>query len=49
VAAVRREIRPEDIHGLKYFNALQGLIERLHFVETQRDKAGNIEALPKPA
>jgi hypothetical protein len=26
---------------LKYFKALQGLIERLHFVGTQRDKAGN--------
>ena len=41
MAATRRKIRPEDIHGLKYFKALQGLIERLHFVGTQRDKAGN--------
>lgn len=41
MAAARRKIRPEDIHGLKYFKALQGLIERLHFVGTQRDKAGN--------
>ena len=41
MAAARRTIRPEDIHGLKYFKALQGLIERLHFVGTQRDKAGN--------
>lgn len=41
MAAARRKIRREDIHGLKYFKALQGLIERLHFVGTQRDKAGN--------
>jgi hypothetical protein len=41
MAAARRKICPEDIHGLKYFKALQGLIERLHFVGTQRDKAGN--------
>lgn len=39
--AVRRKIRAEDIHGLKYFKALRGLIERLHFVGTGRDKAGN--------
>ena len=41
MAATLRKIRPEDVHGLKYFKALQGLIERLHFVGTQRDKAGN--------
>ena len=41
MAAVRRTICPEDIHGLKVFKALQGLIERLHVVGTQRDKAGN--------
>jgi hypothetical protein len=41
MTAARRKIRPEDIHGLKYFKALQDLIERLHFGGTQRDKAGN--------
>ncbi len=41
MAATRRKMRPEGIHGLKYFKALQGLIERLHFVGTQRDKAGH--------
>ena len=41
MAAARHKIRPEDIHGLKYVKALQGLIERLHFVGTQVDKAGN--------
>jgi hypothetical protein len=41
ISAARRKILPEDIHGLKYFKALQGLIERLHFVGTQRDKAGD--------
>jgi hypothetical protein len=35
MAAARRKIRPEDIHGLKYFKALQGLIKRLHFAGTQ--------------
>ena len=41
MAAARHKIRAEDVHGFKYFNALRGLIERLHFVGTQRDKAGN--------
>jgi len=27
--------------GLKHFKALRGLIERLHFAGTQRDKTGN--------
>jgi len=35
MAVARRKIRPEDIHGLKFFKPLQGLIERLHFVGTQ--------------
>jgi hypothetical protein len=43
MAAARRTIRAEDGHGLKYFKALRGLIERLHFVGTARDKAGNRE------
>jgi hypothetical protein len=42
MAAARRKIRPEDIHGLKYFKALQGLIERLHFVGTHRDKGASL-------
>jgi len=41
MAAARRKRRPEDIHGLKYFTALQGLIQHLHFVGTWRDTAGN--------
>lgn len=41
MAAARHKIRAEDVHGFKYFNALRGLIERLHFVGTARDKAGN--------
>ena len=43
MTAARRKIRPEDIHGLKHFKALRGLIERLHLGGTQRDKTGNRE------
>jgi IS4 transposase len=43
MAAARQKIRGEDVHGLKYFKALRGLIERLHVVGTERDKAGNRE------
>jgi hypothetical protein len=34
-------IREEDIQGLKYFRKLWPLLERLHEVGCQRDKAGN--------
>jgi hypothetical protein len=35
------KIRDSDIVGLKYFNQLMPLLERLHPVGTQRDRAGN--------
>jgi Transposase DDE domain len=35
------KIRDSDIVGLKYFNRLMPLLERLHPVGTQRDRAGN--------
>ena len=34
-------ILPKDVKGLKYFKALGPLLERLHDVGTQRDKANN--------
>jgi len=34
-------IRDRDIVGLKYFDRLMPLLERLHDVGTQRDRAGN--------
>jgi IS4 transposase len=39
--AKRQEIRERDIQGLKYLDLLLPLIERLHEVGCQRDKAGN--------
>jgi hypothetical protein len=39
----RRKIRERDITGLKYFQDLLPLFERLHDVGCQRDKAGNRE------
>jgi hypothetical protein len=36
-----RTIRDSDIVGLKYFDRLLPLLERLHAVGTQRDRAGN--------
>jgi hypothetical protein len=39
----REEIRERDIKGLKYFQDLLPLFERLHEVGCQRDKAGNRE------
>jgi len=35
------KIRESDIVGLKYFDRLMPLLERLHDVGTQRDRAGN--------
>jgi hypothetical protein len=35
------KIRDSDIVGLKYFDRLMPLLERLHAVGTQRDRAGN--------
>ena len=37
----REKIRDEDITGLKYFDKLLPLFDRLHEVGCQRDKAGN--------
>jgi len=37
----REDIRDEDITGLKYFDKLLPLFDRLHEVGCQRDKAGN--------
>jgi hypothetical protein len=42
VAEKKRElIRDKDIQGLKYFDKLVPLLDRLHDVGCQRDKAGN--------
>ncbi len=37
----REPIQEKDIQGLKYFNLLLPLLERLHEVGCERDKAGN--------
>ena len=37
----REEITEKDITGLKYFDKLVPLLERLHDVGCERDKAGN--------
>lgn len=37
----QQPIRDQDIVGLKYFDRLMPLLERLHHVGTQRDRAGN--------
>ena len=37
----REDVREEDVTGLKYFDKLAPLLERLHDVGCQRDKAGN--------
>ena len=34
-------LRPEDVRGLRYFDQLAPLLERLHEVGCQRDRAGN--------
>ena len=39
----RAEIRDRDVTGLKYFDKLAPLLERLHEEGCQRDKAGNRE------
>jgi hypothetical protein len=35
------KLKESDITGLKYFDKLQPLLERLHDVGTERDRAGN--------
>ena len=37
----RKEIRDKDLCGLKYFQVLGPLLDRLHANATQRDRAGN--------
>jgi hypothetical protein len=37
----RHEIEGHELQGLKYFKALSGLLEKLHAVGCQRDRAGN--------
>jgi len=37
----RKDVREEDVTGLKYFDKLAPLLARLHAVGCQRDKAGN--------
>jgi Transposase DDE domain len=37
----REKVRDEDVTGLKYFDKLYPLLQRLHEVGCQRDKAGN--------
>ena len=39
----RREVTVADVTGLKYFEKLKPLLERLHEVGCERDKAGNRE------
>ncbi len=39
--AKRQEVRERDIQGLKYLEVLLPLIERLHEVGCQHNKAGN--------
>lgn len=41
--ARRPEIKEKDLKGFKYFKLVVPLIERLHSVGTQRDRAGNRE------
>ncbi len=41
MAKKRKKIESRDITGLKYFEQLAGLLERLHDVGTERDRAGN--------
>jgi hypothetical protein len=39
----RQKVREQDVTGLKYFGKLAPLLERLHDVGCQRDRAGNRE------
>ena len=40
-ATCRTPIRDKDLKGLKYFNVLGSLLDRLHDNATSRDRAGN--------
>jgi hypothetical protein len=37
----RHEIEEQELQGLKYFKGISGLLEKLHEVGCQRDRAGN--------
>jgi len=37
----RKKVRERDVTGLEYFHKLLPLLERLHGVGCQRDRAGN--------
>ncbi len=39
--AKRKKVREEDVTGLKYFDPLAPLLQRLHDDGCERDKAGN--------
>jgi hypothetical protein len=39
--AERKKVQAKDLQGLKYFDKLQPLLERLHEVGTERDRAGS--------
>jgi len=41
MSAKRHEIQASEVQGLKYFKALSGLLERLHEVGCERDRAAN--------
>ena len=40
-SAKRHKIQEQEVQGLKYFKALSGLLEALHEVGCERDRAGN--------
>jgi hypothetical protein len=37
----RHELEEQELQGFKYFKAISGLLEKLHEVGCQRDRAGN--------
>jgi hypothetical protein len=41
MSAKRHKIKEHELQGLKYFKALSGMLEALHDVGCQRDRAGN--------
>jgi hypothetical protein len=41
MSAKRHRIQEQEVQGLKYFKALSGLLETLHEVGCERDRAGN--------
>ena len=41
MSAKRPKIQEQELQGLKYFKALSGLLEALHEVGCERDRAGN--------